>query len=110
MKNTDIKLVAGQILLIGGLAILSIGSRWSFFIGLAVVMISGLLSLRRSVAPRSLIANIIRAVLWIGCMVFLVWFFSFGDKKPPFAALVGVWLGFSIDEFNSWRSSRRLVK
>jgi hypothetical protein len=108
MKNTDIKFVAGQICLIIGLAILSIGVRWSFFAGLAVVMVSGLFSLRRDARLWTPAAQIIRTLLWIGCMVFLVWFSSFGAKKLPLAALVGVWLGYSIDEFSSWRKSKSL--
>lgn len=108
MKNTDIKFAAGQILLIIGLAILSIGVRWSFFAGLALVMVSGLFSLRRDVRLWTPAAQIIRILLWIGCMVFLVWFSSFGAEKLPLAALVGVWLGYSIDEFSSWRKSRSL--
>jgi len=108
MKNTDIKFVAGQILLIAGLVLLSIGGRWSFFTGLALVMISALFGLRAT-RSRSLFGLIIRLLLWVGCMAFLVWFSSFGAEKPPLAALVGVWLGWSIDEFNTWRLSRRLT-
>ena len=108
MKNIDIKFVAGQTLLIAGLVILSIGARWSFFTGLALVMISALFSLRAT-RPRSFAGLIVRLLLWVGCMAFLVWFSSFGAEKPPVAALVGVWLGWSIDEFNTWRLSRRLT-
>jgi hypothetical protein len=39
MKNTDIKFVTSQTLLIAGLVILSISGRWLFFTGLALVMI-----------------------------------------------------------------------
>jgi hypothetical protein len=39
----------------------------------------------------------------------LVWFSSFGAKPPPVAALIGVWLGWSIDEFSAWRKSRSLI-
>ena len=109
MKNTDIRFVTSQTLLIVGLVVLSIGGRWSFFTGLALVMVSGLFSLRRDGRPRSLVAQIIRTVLFIGCIAFLIWFSSFGAEKPPLAALVGVWLGFSIDEFSSWRKHRRLA-
>ena len=108
MKNTDIKFVAGQMLLIAGLVLLSIGGRWSFFTGLALVMISALFGLRAT-RPRSFAGLVVRILLWIACMAFLIWFSSFGAEKPPVAALVGVWLGWSIDEFNTWRLSRRLT-
>ena len=42
----------------------------------------------------------------VGAVAFLVWFSRFGAEKPLVAALVGAWLGFSIDEFNTWRQSR----
>ena len=109
MKNTDIKFVASQILLVVGLVVLSIGVRWSFFTGFALVMVSALFSLRAT-KPRSFTGWIIRIFLWVGCMVFLFWFSSFGTEKPPIAALVGVWLGCSIDEFNTWQLSRGLAK
>ena len=105
MKNTDIKFVMGQTLLIVGLVMLSIGGRSSFFIGLGLVMISALFSLRAT-KPRSFAGWVIRLLLWFGCVALLVWFWSLGEQ-PPMAALVGVWLGFSIDEFTAWRSSRR---
>ena len=108
MKNTDLKFVASQTLLVVGLVILSIGDRWSFFFGLALVMISGLFSLRRDTRLMSPVAWIVRILLFIGCIAFLIWFSSFGAVKPPLAALIGVWLGFSIDEFSSWRKSREL--
>ena len=108
MKNTDIKFVTGQILLIVGLFLLSIGGQWSFFTGLILVMISALFSLRAT-RPNGFAGWIIRLLLWIGCMAFLAWFSSFGTEKPPIAALVGVWLGCSIDEVNTWRLSRRLT-
>jgi hypothetical protein len=106
MKNTDIKFVTGQMLLITGLVVLSIGGHWSFFTGLALLMISGLFGLRAT-RPWSGFGLFFQLVLWVGCMAFLFWFSSFGAEPPPIAALVGVWLGCSIDEFNTWRLSRR---
>jgi hypothetical protein len=108
MKTTDIKFVAGQILLIAGMVVISVGARWSFFIGLALMMISALFSLRGS-WPRSLAGWFFRTLLWTACVVFLVWLSAFGAEKPPLAALVGVWLGWSIEEFSTWRQSRRLT-
>jgi hypothetical protein len=108
MKNIDIRFATSQTLLIVGLVLLSIGGRWSFFTGLALVMISALFALRAT-KPRSFAGWIIRLLLWVGCMAFLIWFSSFGAEKPPIAALVGVWLGCSIEEFNTWRLSRRLT-
>jgi hypothetical protein len=108
MKNADIKFVANQTLLIAGLVLLSIGGRWSFLIGFALVMISALFSLR-STLPKSFVSLMIRILLWIGCIAFLVWFTSLGADKPPLAALVGVWIGCSIDEYNSWRQRKKLT-
>ena len=108
MKNTDIKFVVGQTLLIVGLVLLAISGRGSFFTGLALVMISALFGLRAT-RPRNFAGLAVRILLWIACMAFLIWFSSFGAEKPPIAALVGVWLGWSIDEFNTWRLSRRLT-
>lgn len=96
MKNIDIKFVAGQVLLIAGMAIISIGARWSFFTGLALMMISALFCLRSS-WPRSFAGWSFRILLWIACMIFLVWLSAFGTERPPVAALVGVWLGWSIE-------------
>jgi multisubunit Na+/H+ antiporter MnhG subunit len=108
MKNIDITFVAGQTLFLVGLIILSIGSHWTFFAGLALVMVSAFFGLRRT-RPRSSVGSIIRILLGIGCIVCLVWFSSFGAKPPPVAALIGVWLGWSIDEFSAWRKSRSLI-
>lgn len=108
MKNTDIKFVTGQILFIVGLVLLAISGRWSFFAGLALVMVSALFGLR-AMRPRSFAGLAIRILLWISGVAFLIWFSSFGAEKPPIAALVGVWLGGSIDEFSTWRQSRRLT-
>jgi hypothetical protein len=109
MKNTDIKFATSQTLLVVGSIILSISGRWWFFIGLTLVMVSGLFSLRRDTRPMSLLGWIVRTLLFIGCILFLVWLSSFGTKPPPVAALVGVWFGCSIEEFNTWRLSRRLT-
>jgi len=105
MKSTDIKFAAGQLLLTGGLAIEYIGVPWSFFTGLGLVMSSGLLSLNAA-RPKSLLGWVIRPLLFVGSMIFLVWFSSFGAEKPPLAALIGVWIGVSIDEFRSWQEMR----
>jgi hypothetical protein len=108
MKTTDIKFAAGQLLLIAGMVIISFGVRWSFFIGLVLMMVSALFGLRSS-WPRSWSGWLFRILLWIACIAFLVWLSAFGTEKPPLAALVGVWLGWSIEEFNTWRQSRRLT-
>ena len=108
MKNTDIKFAIGQTLFVAGLVLLAISGRASFFVGLSLVMISALFGLRAT-RPRSFAGLAVRILLWIACMAFLIWFSSFGAEKPPIAALVGVWLGVSIEEFNTWRQSRRLT-
>jgi hypothetical protein len=109
MKNIDIKLATSQTLLIAGLVILSIGGRLTFFSGLALVVIAGAFTLRRDAQPTSRVARLLWTLFYIGCVVFLIWFTSFGAEKPPVAALVGAWLAFSIDEFSWWRKNRRLT-
>jgi hypothetical protein len=108
MKEIDIKFMAGQMLLIVGLVILSIGARWSFFTGLALVMGSALFALQGR-HPKSPVGWIIRTLLFVGCIVFLMWFSSFGAEQPPLAALVGVWLGCGLAEFTCWWKNRRLT-
>jgi hypothetical protein len=108
MKNIDIQFAVSQTLLIAGLVILSIGVRWSFFTGFALLGISALSSLRAT-RPRSLTGWILQLLLWIGCLACMFWFSSRGTTSLPIAALVGVWLGFGVDEFNTWRLSRKLV-
>jgi hypothetical protein len=39
----------------------------------------------------------------------LLWLSARGTEKPPLGALVGVWLGWSIDEFKTWQKRRRLT-
>ena len=105
MKTTDINFAVGEILLTGGLIISSIGARWSFFTGLALVIISGSFSLRTT-RPKNFAGWMIRTVLWMAGLTFLIWFSSFGSEKPPIAALIGAWFGCSVDEFRAWRQSR----
>jgi hypothetical protein len=107
MKKNNIKFVAGQFLWIVGLVMLSIVGHWAFWTGFTLVTVAAFLSLRRDTRPRSLVFGAIMTLLGICCMVFFAWFSSFGAKPPPVAALVGVWLSFNIDEFNSWRKSRK---
>ena len=104
MKSPDLKFAIGQVLLIAGLITLSIGARWSFFSGLALLMAVGLFSFRRDTVQRPRIFQVIWILLCIGGVVFLVWYSSFGALRPPVAALIGVWFGISIDEFSSWRN------
>ena len=115
MKITDIKFVAGQILLVAGIIIISIGARWSSFTGLALIMVSASFGLRSS-WPRSWASR--RFFCWgfslcysMAGMAFLVLVFSIWCRcrKPPLAALIGVWFAWIIDEFNAWRQSRRLT-
>ena len=106
MKNIIGKLVTSQTLLIVGLIVLSIGGRWSFFTGLALVMVSGRFALRRDSRPMRFIAWIIWAVFCIGFIGLLVWVSSFGAEKPPLTALIGAWLAFSVDEYYWWEMNR----
>jgi hypothetical protein len=105
MKSADIKFAVGSVLLTAGLVLLAIGGRWLFFSGLAMVMISGLFTLRQK-------AQVVRVIAWLfylGGFLFLAWFSSFGVERPPLYILVVLWFVILGEEFYRWRNSRRLT-
>lgn len=102
-KSIDIKFAVGELSLTIGLVLLSFGIRWCFFVGFALFMASTLFSLRRDRRPLN---PFIWIPLWLGCAIFLAWLSALGTEPMPWAALVGVWIGLSAEEFNSWRQSR----
>jgi hypothetical protein len=103
MKNSNTKLVFGLGFLTAGLILVSIGIRWLFFVGLAFVVLSGVLSFRQRTRSGSVIAWL----FCIGAIVFLVLFSSYGVERPPLAALVAVWLSGIAEELHGWRLMRR---
>jgi glucose dehydrogenase len=108
MTKTDLKFATGQFLLIVGLVLAAIGGQWPLFIGLTLIIVSAFFGFRRP-PSRSFASVLIRILLSIGAIALFVWCTSFGAKTPPLAALVGVWMAFSIDEFQTWRKTRNLT-
>jgi hypothetical protein len=76
-----------------------------FFFGLAFVVLSGLLSFRQ----RTRTGSIVAWLLCVAAVLFLVWFSSYGAERPPFAALIAVWLSGIAEELHGWRLMRRMT-
>ena len=105
MKNPNTKLAVSMGLLTAGMIFVSLGIRWLFFLGLALVVFSGVLSFRQRTRAGSVLA-------WLLCIaagLFLVWFTSYGVERPPLVALLAVWLSGIVDELHSWRLMRRMT-
>jgi hypothetical protein len=105
MKNADIKFVVGSVLLTAGLVLLAIGGRWLFFTGLAMVMISGLFTLRQ----KAQVLSVIGWLFYIGAVLFLVWFSRLGAERPSLFILAVFWAVIVGEEFYRWRNSRKMT-
>jgi hypothetical protein len=101
MNTRTTKPVLGLLLLTLGLVVMSLGVQWLFFAGLALLVLSGLLSSRQRTKGRSSFAWL----LCIGAALFLLWFSSYGMERPPLTALVAVWLASIVEEFHRWRAA-----
>ena len=109
MKASNAKLVTSLALLAGGAVLMCLGIRWLFFLGLALTVISGLLSMR----PCTRMPWWRHAVGWVGCLgaitVFL-WLSSFGREPLPWAGACAGVFAVGMMEFDHWRASRRATE
>jgi len=103
MRNPNAKLAVGLGLLTAGLIFVSLGIRWLFFAGLALVVLSGVLSFRQ----RTRLGSVLAWLLCIAAVIFLVLFSSYGVERPPLVGLVAVWLAGIAEELHGWRLLRR---
>jgi hypothetical protein len=106
MKNPNTRLALDLALLATGLALMCIGIRWLFFVGLALSAVSGTVSLR----PRKRVGGLGRLVswfLWIVGVVLVLWLFSFGREPLPWSLAAVAMFAAAIPELYYWRVNRR---
>jgi hypothetical protein len=106
MKPMDIKFAASQMLLLAGLVALSIGFRWTFFIGLALVVSSTLLV---DGQPKNLAGRILQIAACVGMLAFMMWCLSLGAKPLPWSTGLVIWPACFLSEFFRWRKNRQLA-
>jgi hypothetical protein len=106
MNASDAKLMIGLVLLAAGAILMCVGTRALFFLGLALVVISGSLSLR----PRASVGWLRRLAGWAGCLgavVLFLWLSSSGREAVPWAGACAGVFAVAMTEFDHWRASRR---
>ena len=109
MKNRTAKLVVGLALLAVAAGLMCTGTRALFFLGLGLVLISGLLSLRPH-PPVSWLGRLASWLSWAGAIAVFLWLSSSGREPLPLsAACVGV-LAVGMTELGYWRASRSRTK
>ena len=105
MKNSTTKLALNLGLFAVAAALMCIGNQWLFFFGLALMVISGFLSVRPR--PRmSWPARLALGLLGLAAVGVFLWLSSCGREPLPLAAACAMMLGVSITEFRDWRASR----
>jgi uncharacterized membrane protein YccC len=113
MKNSSTRLLVCLILVTAGVALILVGNRCLFFVGLACAVLSSFFSQRR-------VRNVGRYFALLLCLVGI--FIDFvedwhdGDifaRKPMeiwwWVIFIGAWLWVAIDEFRRWWSSRSVT-
>jgi hypothetical protein len=105
MKNSTTKVALNLSLFAVAAALMCIGNQWLFFFGLALMVISGFLSVRPR--PRmSWPAHLACGLLGLAAVGVFLWLSSWGREPLPPAAACAAILGASISEFGYWRASR----
>ena len=105
MKNSSVKLAINLGLFAVAAALMCIGNRWLYFLGLALMLVSGFLSVR----PRSRMGwpgRLAAGLLALAAVAVFLWLSSCGREPLPVAvACVGV-LAVGVTELRYWRVSR----
>jgi hypothetical protein len=106
MKNPGIKLVVGLVLLTAAGILMCAGTRWLFFLGLALGAVSAWFSLR----PRIPVGRLRGLIGWLGCIgavALFLWLSSFGRKPLPWAGACAGIFAVGMTELEHWRATRR---
>jgi hypothetical protein len=109
MKNSSMRLITCLALVTASVALILVGNRWLFFVGLACVVLSYFFSQRR-------VSNLGRYFALLLCLVGIVKDFiedlRDGDifaRKPMeiwwWAIFIAAWLWVIVDEFRRWRKN-----
>jgi hypothetical protein len=106
MKNPGAKLALNLTLFAAAAGLMCIGVRWLFFLGLALMFVSGFLSVRPR--PRmGWFAWLGVGLLGLAAGALLTWLSSGGREPFPLPVACASVLGVGISEFYYWRASRR---
>lgn len=109
MKSSNTKFVFYLAMWTAGLVCVSSGSRLSFFLGLAVIIFSELLTFRRSQPAARITAGFVPVAMALALIPCSVVAAQDGSALFPVVPLVGFWLLGIVEEVYSWHKSRRLA-
>src|SRR5690348_6607053 len=96
------RLVVRLVALTIGFGLASIGTRWLFLLGLALIVFAGSFQYKH----RPFVVNLAAWALCAGAVVFLIWFSAFGTQKPPVGLFVVLWAAGVINEVGSYSRAR----
>ena len=105
-NNSTLKLVSGLALLTVGAVLMCLDNRNLFFIGLALVVSSGLFSQRAGTS----VGWPVRIISWLarfGAIMFFLWLSSSGREPLSWAGACAGVFAVGITQFGYWCSNRR---
>jgi hypothetical protein len=104
-----VKLTTSLLLLAAGLVLMCLGVQRLFFLGLALVVLSGLFSLR----PKTRVSRLSRTLSWVarlGAIALLLWLSSSGREPLSWAGACAGIFAVGMTELGYWRATRRTAE
>jgi cellulose synthase/poly-beta-1,6-N-acetylglucosamine synthase-like glycosyltransferase len=108
-NSSIVKLASGLVLLLVGAVFMCVGIRWLFFLGLAVIVLAGLFSLR----PRTSVSRLGGIMSWLarlGAIALFLWLSSAGREPLSWAGACAGIFAVGMTQFSHWRMNRRTAQ
>jgi len=102
------RLVASLALVTAAAILMCVGIRWLFFVGLAVLAISGYLSSCSRIGVGRM-RGFLNLLLWLVASAGFLWLSSFGREPLPLAAACAAVIANCISEVAYWGASRKVT-